>query len=71
MIHAGKHKRTDRRTKGLKAFQSKRKILWQINKICLGLHVEWTVFLLNFNQIWILSTDYDRSSQYQISRKYV
>jgi hypothetical protein len=38
---------------------------------CLGIHGKYPLFLFDFNQIWILSTDFIRSFQFQVSRKSV
>jgi hypothetical protein len=35
----------------------------------INLHVKCPLFLSDFNQIWIFSTDFHRSVQHQISRK--
>jgi hypothetical protein len=39
------------------------------NKMYLGLHVKCPILLSNFNQIWSFSTQYFKSSKYQISQK--
>ena len=36
-----------------------------------GPQVEYPEFLSDFNEIWMFSTDFHRSLQYQISRKSV
>ena len=38
-------------------------------KMHLGLHGNCLMFLSNFNQLWIYSTDFNRSAHFQISRK--
>jgi hypothetical protein len=37
----------------------------------LGFNVKFRIFLSDFNQIWILTTDFHRGHQYQISLKSV
>ena len=37
------------------------------NKTYLGFHGKWQIFFLDFSNIWIFSTDYPKSPQYQIS----
>jgi len=49
-------------------------LLWHICRYqqchtLFGVHVKWPIFLLNFNQICLLSTDLHKSYQHQISRK--
>ena len=39
------------------------------NKTYLYHHVNFLIFLPDFNQIWILQTDCHISSQYQVSQK--
>jgi ribosomal protein L18 len=37
----------------------------------LGRHVKCQIFVSDFNQIWVFSTDFNESLRYQISRKSV
>ena len=55
-------------------FHLRTTLLWWFNvtrnsKTYLGLHVRSPIFLSNFNQISILSTDFHKHPQYQISQK--
>jgi hypothetical protein len=64
------------RVNNTKILRSSTVLFWQIyvagsNKTYLSLHVECPIFLLDFNQIFIFSTDFHRSFQYQVSRKFV
>lgn len=64
-------KRTGRRTISLIQFQPRRALLWRFNvcgnnKPSLGLHAMCPIFLTNFRQIYIFSTDIHKSSHYQI-----
>jgi hypothetical protein len=66
-----KERGMDERNNSLIQFQSKRVILVRFNvssnnKTHLGLHVMCPIFLPDFNQIWIFSTDFSESFQYQI-----
>jgi hypothetical protein len=42
-----------------------------ITSTCLGIHGNYPMFLFDFNQIWILLTNLNRSFQFQVSRKSV
>jgi hypothetical protein len=41
------------------------------NKMHLGLHVRYQILLSDFNKIWIITTYFRVSSQYQGTHKYV
>jgi len=52
-------------------FHSKRTLLWRFDivsnsKTYLGRHVKCWIFLLYFDEIWILCTDFYRSPQFKI-----
>lgn len=52
-------------------FYSKRELLWRFNvrryiETYVGLREKWPLFFLDFNQIWIFSTDIHKSPKYQI-----
>jgi hypothetical protein len=46
-----------------------RRTEWDVIKMYIGLHVKYSLFLSDFNETWILSTDFRKTLNYQISWK--
>jgi len=46
------------RVNSLIPYDAKRALVWMYSKTNLGLHVKCKIFLANFNQIWIFSTEF-------------
>ena len=42
---------------------------WDMIKMCIGLHLKYPLFLSDFNENWIFSTDFWKIHKYQISWK--
>jgi len=42
---------------------------WQQCKLYLGIHIKCPIFLSDFTEIWIFSTDFHKSLQFESSRK--